>query len=179
MTCMFFAPSKSYLFEQIQNQTKPNQNQRYSQNHSFGLFSPTVTCWVSKIMYSSWEIQWQPQIVNLNQSKSQQNKTKTKNITKTMVLTNFWPTATCWVSKSMYSSWEIQWWPQRTNQEPTTPNQNQKYGKKQGLGQFLAYSDMLGVKNQHSSWGIQQLIERARLFGPTCQSILVVYKHIK
>ena len=61
----------------------------------------------------------------------------------------------------------------------TTPNQNQKYGKKQGLGQFLAYSDMLGVKNQHSSWGIQQLIKRARLFGPTCQSILVVYKHIK
>ena len=30
---------------------------------------------------------------------------------ETMVLANFWPTRTCWVSKSMYLSWEIHWWP--------------------------------------------------------------------
>ena len=75
-------------------------------------FLPTVTYWVSKSMYSSWEIQCWPQIGNLNKSKVKPNQSKPKNIAKTMVLTNFWPTVTCLVSKSMYLSCGFHWWPQ-------------------------------------------------------------------
>ena len=69
-------------------------------------------------MYLSWEIHWWPQISHLNQSKTKQNQTKTKNIDKTMVLAIFWPKVTCCLTKSMYSSWGIQWRPQisRLNQ---------------------------------------------------------------
>ena len=115
-------------FNISQTKTNINQNQKYSQNHGSDLFSPAVTCRVPKSMYSSWEIQCWPQIGNLNKSKVKPNQSKPKNIAKTMVLTNFWPTVTCLVSKSIYLTWDIQWWPQifHMNQPRTKPHQTKQ-----------------------------------------------------
>ena len=74
---------------------KQNKNKKIAPTMVLANFWPTMTCWVSKSMYSSWRIQWWPQIgVGTN---TKPNQTKTKNIAETMVLANFWLTVTCWV----------------------------------------------------------------------------------
>ena len=57
---------------------KPKPSQAKTKNidktRAVTSFWATVTCCVSKSMYMSWGIQWQPQISNLNQSKTKQNQ---------------------------------------------------------------------------------------------------------
>ena len=90
--------------EPIQNQPTQTKPKDIAKTMVLANFGPTVTCWVSKSMYLSWESQRKPQISNLNQSKTKTKQTKPKNIAKAIVIANFRPTLTCLVSKSIYLS---------------------------------------------------------------------------
>ena len=68
-------------------------------------------------------------------------------------MVNFLPAMTCWVSNMMYSSWGIQWWPQKKSfelyQNKTIKLKSPQTPKISQFGKFWAYHDMflLGMKN--------------------------------
>ena len=55
----------------------------------------------------------------------------------------------------------------------TKPNQSQTYNQNHGFGQFVAQSDMLGIKKHVLKLGNSALFAIARLIGITCQNFLV------
>ena len=86
----------------ISNWTQTKQ--KYSQNNGFGKF----------VTYSDMLLNKKKVLKLVNSMVASdklfeplQNHSIT-NIVETMVLANFWPKVTCWVSKSLYLSWRIQ-----------------------------------------------------------------------
>ena len=75
-------------FEHIQNLTKPNKNQRYSQNHGIGLFYQQWHVVYQKLCTQAEKFNGSLRLVIWTNQKPNK-KSKTKNIAKTMVLAFF------------------------------------------------------------------------------------------
>ena len=76
-------------------------------------FGPASTCWVSKCMYISWEIQWSyfhtiSPTPSCNFMQFHAIFTQFHAILAISVI--FRAISTCWAPKIMYLSWKIHWW---------------------------------------------------------------------